>query len=101
MTKLANALGLGLCSFSTSFLIVMVPYWFGWFEIPRLLFPLWFCLYVNGIYTGTIANKKCYDKMEWSARGCFHGPFALIAACGLPDKLMYKRLKEIEELELL
>ena len=59
------------------------------------------CLLICGDYAGEVASEKGHSKNEWIGRGIFAGPLALIAACGLLDKLMYKRLKEIEKLELL
>lgn len=57
----------------------------------------WFFL-VNAFFSAPVAKEKGYRDWVWYLNGLIFGPIGLLAACGLPDRLTHKRLKDIEDL---
>ena len=61
--------------------------------------PIVFGLRLSALFSGIIANEKDYDADEWSNLGTFCGPFALIGACGLPDKRKHRLHGLLEDIK--
>lgn len=56
----------------------------------RIIFILWMfmvCI-VSGAFTSTVAAQKGYDRIAWFIGGFFFSLIALLAAIGLPDKVL-------------
>lgn len=52
---------------------------------------------VCGLFTGTVAYEKGYESSGWFLGGALFGPFALLAAVGLPDLKLRKYLRLLAE----
>ncbi|MFC2134968.1 zinc ribbon domain-containing protein [Bacteroidota bacterium] len=53
---------------------------------------LGFVLVVSAVYSGFLASQKGFNSLAWFIGGLFFGPFALIAAAGLPDRGVKERV---------
>lgn len=51
--------------------------------------------FICGSLAGHVAGSKGCDSGSWSVTGFLFGPIGLIAACGLPDRLLHDYLKSI------
>ncbi len=54
-----------------------------------------------GFLTASLANDKGYSPWRWFAGGLLFNILGLIAAAGLPDKLLRKQLREVIEINSL
>lgn len=52
---------------------------------------------VFGLLTGTVAKEKGHSEGAWLLNGALFGPFALLAAVGLPDLKLRKYLRLLAE----
>lgn len=52
---------------------------------------------VFGLFTSTVAGEKGHSESAWFLGGAIFGPFALLAAVGLPDLKLRKYLRLLAE----
>ena len=51
----------------------------------------------SGFLASTVASDKGHDGTAWFLVGLLLGPLGLIAAAGLPDRLLRNQLREVLE----
>tara|TARA_B100000963_G_scaffold323339_1_gene308105 strand:+ start:321 stop:545 length:225 start_codon:yes stop_codon:yes gene_type:complete len=61
------------------------------------LFTLLIIAIVLACLTSSIAEDKGHEAVSWGFVGFFLGPFGLIAAAGLSDRVQRKYLRQIAE----